>query len=164
MIENLAPQVGLEPTTLRLTAECSTIELLRSKAEQVFLFRSERLAACQTDAASRGGSGVLEEELQPAIFRRAKFTNNMPRQIFPGQLGRMPRERGFHADDFVEVGAAKLVRCLENRFHVRSDGFLPAGPDRENHREAGHLGPLGAQIEHMVAERSADRGAAPDHR
>src|SRR5579871_5982222 len=28
----LAPQVGLEPTTLRLTAECSTIELLRSKA------------------------------------------------------------------------------------------------------------------------------------
>jgi hypothetical protein len=30
--EDLAPQVGLEPTTLRLTAECSTIELLRSKA------------------------------------------------------------------------------------------------------------------------------------
>jgi hypothetical protein len=29
--KNLAPQVGLEPTTLRLTAECSAIELLRSK-------------------------------------------------------------------------------------------------------------------------------------
>jgi hypothetical protein len=29
-LNNLAPQVGLEPTTLRLTAECSTIELLRS--------------------------------------------------------------------------------------------------------------------------------------
>ena len=28
--QNLAPQVGLEPTTLRLTAECSTIELLRN--------------------------------------------------------------------------------------------------------------------------------------
>jgi hypothetical protein len=28
--EDLAPQVGLEPTTLRLTAECSAIELLRS--------------------------------------------------------------------------------------------------------------------------------------
>src|SRR5262245_59612128 len=26
----VAPQVGLEPTTLRLTAECSAIELLRS--------------------------------------------------------------------------------------------------------------------------------------
>ena len=28
---SLAPQVGFEPTTLRLTAECSTVELLRSK-------------------------------------------------------------------------------------------------------------------------------------
>ena len=27
----LAPQVGLEPTTTRLTAECSAIELLRNK-------------------------------------------------------------------------------------------------------------------------------------
>jgi hypothetical protein len=26
---NMAPEVGLEPTTLRLTAECSAIELLR---------------------------------------------------------------------------------------------------------------------------------------
>ncbi len=32
--KNLAPQVGLEPTTLRLTAECSTIELLRSGSER----------------------------------------------------------------------------------------------------------------------------------
>ena len=28
--KELAPQVGLEPTTLRLTAECSAIELLRN--------------------------------------------------------------------------------------------------------------------------------------
>ena len=27
---NLAPEVGLEPTTLRLTAGCSAIELLRN--------------------------------------------------------------------------------------------------------------------------------------
>ena len=27
----MAPQVGFEPTTLRLTAECSTAELLRNK-------------------------------------------------------------------------------------------------------------------------------------
>ena len=31
----LAPQVGLEPTTLRLTAECSAIELLRSALHQL---------------------------------------------------------------------------------------------------------------------------------
>src|SRR5579862_7972529 len=35
---DLAPQVGLEPTTLRLTAECSTIELLRSKVGRLLLF------------------------------------------------------------------------------------------------------------------------------
>ena len=34
---NLAPQVGFEPTTLRLTAECSTIELLRSNGRAVFI-------------------------------------------------------------------------------------------------------------------------------
>jgi hypothetical protein len=32
--QKLAPQVGLEPTTLRLTAGCSAIELLRSVMEQ----------------------------------------------------------------------------------------------------------------------------------
>ena len=32
VLERMAPQVGLEPTTLRLTAGCSAIELLRSVA------------------------------------------------------------------------------------------------------------------------------------
>src|SRR5688572_13011509 len=31
----MAPQVGLEPTTLRLTAECSAIELLRNKRPHI---------------------------------------------------------------------------------------------------------------------------------
>ena len=31
MSDYMAPQVGLEPTTLRLTAECSAIELLRQE-------------------------------------------------------------------------------------------------------------------------------------
>ena len=31
LLRSSAPQVGLEPTTLRLTAECSAIELLRNK-------------------------------------------------------------------------------------------------------------------------------------
>ena len=33
MRTSLAPQVGLEPTTLRLTAECSAIELLRNMVD-----------------------------------------------------------------------------------------------------------------------------------
>ncbi len=31
----MAPQVGLEPTTLRLTAECSAIELLAEYWERI---------------------------------------------------------------------------------------------------------------------------------
>jgi hypothetical protein len=34
--KQMAPQVGLEPTTLRLTAGCSAIELLRSGRYVVF--------------------------------------------------------------------------------------------------------------------------------
>ena len=33
----MAPQVGFEPTTLRLTAECSTVELLRSEGTGNFI-------------------------------------------------------------------------------------------------------------------------------
>ena len=34
--QEMAPQVGLEPTTLRLTAGCSAIELLRSVVLRVY--------------------------------------------------------------------------------------------------------------------------------
>ena len=37
-MKSLAPQVGLEPTTLRLTAECSTVELLRTKVYEFLPF------------------------------------------------------------------------------------------------------------------------------
>ena len=38
----LAPQVRLELTTLRLTAECSAIELLRNVASDIITVRSEK--------------------------------------------------------------------------------------------------------------------------
>ncbi len=38
--KRMAPQVGLEPTTLRLTAGCSAIELLRSVVVQDYLFNN----------------------------------------------------------------------------------------------------------------------------
>ncbi len=38
VVDLLAPQVGLEPTTLRLTAECSAIELLRSEDAMGFVY------------------------------------------------------------------------------------------------------------------------------
>ena len=33
-----APEIGLEPTTHRLTADCSTIELLRNKGPNIDLY------------------------------------------------------------------------------------------------------------------------------
>jgi hypothetical protein len=50
----MAPQVGLEPTTLRLTAECSAIELLRSVV-RARAKRALRGAARLFIIASRGG-------------------------------------------------------------------------------------------------------------
>ena len=52
----LAPQVGFEPTTLRLTAECSTIELLRSKVH-LYLIRRRRTVSNRTPL-SVGGPDV----------------------------------------------------------------------------------------------------------
>ena len=48
----LAPQVGFEPTTLRLTAECSTIELLRSVKETDSLITPNSALLCQIFAPS----------------------------------------------------------------------------------------------------------------
>src|SRR5208282_284771 len=45
--QEMAPQVGLEPTTLRLTAECSAIELLRSVEDraQAAIFKRQLIIA-----------------------------------------------------------------------------------------------------------------------
>src|ERR1039458_4093628 len=48
----LAPQVGLEPTTLRLTAECSAIELLRSAWRWIVLIYVSRGRQVRQKAAS----------------------------------------------------------------------------------------------------------------
>ena len=44
--KRLAPQVGLEPTTLRLTAGCSAIELLRSVVRLAGRHRRNQLVSC----------------------------------------------------------------------------------------------------------------------
>jgi hypothetical protein len=74
MIENLAPQVGLEPTTLRLTAECSTIELLRSNENSGLLsfnqtdFRSVK--HCRNLTVIFGDCGVRSPSYEIAALRR----------------------------------------------------------------------------------------------
>ena len=53
----LAPQVGLEPTTLRLTAECSAIELLRNMESGGDLL--SRTVTSQVPSALKGLTSVF---------------------------------------------------------------------------------------------------------
>ena len=52
-----APQVGLEPTTLRLTAECSAIELLRNMGSGGDLL--SRAVTSQVPSALKGLTSVF---------------------------------------------------------------------------------------------------------
>jgi hypothetical protein len=52
VLDLLAPEVGLEPTTLRLTAECSAIELLRS------VLGRETPTRCASTVITNADSGV----------------------------------------------------------------------------------------------------------
>jgi hypothetical protein len=53
----LAPQVGLEPTTLRLTAECSAIELLRSVEFQIANYKGSREHVLRQSSQRKIGDG-----------------------------------------------------------------------------------------------------------
>ena len=50
----MAPEVGLEPTTLRLTAECSAIELLRS------VLGRDSFSRCAKTVITKAERGVKE--------------------------------------------------------------------------------------------------------
>ena len=60
----MAPQVGLEPTTLRLTAECSAIELLRN----IHLF-------------SLPENGIIILPFCPFVNLENQFSEKVPAQI-----------------------------------------------------------------------------------
>jgi hypothetical protein len=62
----LAPQVGLEPTTLRLTAECSAIELLRNDglAQRSISRQARTVFITNRCWHGQGGITCLEYQLQ----------------------------------------------------------------------------------------------------
>ena len=88
----MAPQVGLEPTTLRLTAECSAIELLRHLGGCTTLLESggdllSRAVSSQVPSALKGltsvfgmGTGGTPSPLPPEIVSilRARLSNACP--------------------------------------------------------------------------------------
>ena len=60
----MAPEVGLEPTTLRLTAECSAIELLRSVLEREIPARYASIVIANTDIGVKGEVSEDDEQKQ----------------------------------------------------------------------------------------------------
>src|ERR1035437_3805223 len=63
----MAPQVGLEPTTLRLTAECSAIELLRSVLRNNLFYQGSRVRGARQNSSGWCGfkpAGDTMEEAQ----------------------------------------------------------------------------------------------------
>ena len=99
----MAPQVGLEPTTTRLTAECSAIELLRNiDPENLSTLRDHlesggvllsRAVSSQVPSALRGltsvfgmGTGGTLSPLPPEIVFQLivpDLLNALPRFAFP---------------------------------------------------------------------------------
>ena len=65
----MAPQVGLEPTTVRLTAECSTTELLRNNKKRMIMVGLNGL-----EPSTSRLSGVRSNQLsyRPIILERVK--------------------------------------------------------------------------------------------
>src|SRR5690242_232410 len=100
------------------------------------------------------GTRVLEKQLESLIFGRTQLTNNVAGQVFPGEFMADAALGGLDADDVVQMFAAKLVRSLKDAFDLRRNRLFAPRPERENHRKSGQRGPLGAQVEHITAQRS----------
>ena len=80
----MAPQVGLEPTTLRLTAECSAIELLRNMESGGDLL--SRTVTSQVPSALKGltsvfgmGTGVTPSLSPPEMVNSLMFQPGLER-------------------------------------------------------------------------------------
>ena len=80
--QGLAPQVGLEPTTLRLTAECSTIELLRSN--ELLSIRTNGLMGVKFDS-SPGTYDTWVENKPVQVFDLPCGVANAPSAVFTGR-------------------------------------------------------------------------------
>ena len=68
LLKRLAPQVGFEPTTLRLTAECSTIELLRSKVSFYLNRPLQTLSNCSFCCSFCWGARLESDDRRDFFF------------------------------------------------------------------------------------------------
>ncbi len=92
----MAPQVGLEPTTYRLTAGCSAIELLRNKGYLAATYSPR--AHAQVPSALEGltsvfemGTGVAPPPLPPEN-RRSEVRSQILCEVVPTSDFRLPEQ------------------------------------------------------------------------
>ena len=116
MGDAMAPQVGLEPTTTRLTAECSAIELLRNMESGSDL--SSRAVSSQVLSALKGltavfgmGTGGTPSSLPPEMVSYSA-----------AGLSSSPSRRFLRALDLSLPGSRIVVR---SRFPVKSAFRFP---------------------------------------
>ena len=90
----MAPQVGLEPTTLRLTAECSTIELLRTKVDEFISFNQTggtavKLQSRASIARFSLSQGSITADIEPSGVRRPAVRAELA-HLVPHRLRQCP--------------------------------------------------------------------------
>src|ERR1700750_251392 len=77
----MAPEVGLEPTTLRLTAECSAIELLRSvRGAHLREVRCALIVIANTGTPVKKNSWTPQSQSLPSRTMRKIYTGIINRK------------------------------------------------------------------------------------
>ena len=127
----MAPQVGLEPTTLRLTAECSAIELLRNMGSGGDLL--SRTVTSQVPSALKGltsvfgmGTGVTPSLSPPEMVSYLTF------QLFGtvDPLGRpfLPPRGSLDCIRNPDNCTAVIQELLTGLFPIGSRSYLKSSP------------------------------------
>ena len=122
----MAPQVGLEPTTLRLTAGCSAIELLRNIGGKLTL----SLLESGDDLLSRAVSSQVPSTLKGLTSVFGMGTGGTPSLLSPEMVSYLISFAlsDFCLNDFV-FHASDISPSLPFGFLLR---FLPAYPNLDN--------------------------------
>ena len=121
----MAPQVGLEPTTLRLTAECSTIELLRNVKDHRFSARCGPRRRCERAVDRKERAGPR----QAADVSRVNLAEDLdtPR-VVPGavdEILRFPKTSRALALPTPAYAHLPLVLGPDGKKLGKRDGALP---------------------------------------
>jgi hypothetical protein len=143
VLDFMAPEVGLEPTTLRLTAECSAIELLRSILEHEIRTRCTSILITNTHRGVKSevvsdlsGTGrqrlARRAALRRSEYRSAQLQDNGGEQstATTGLLTLQPVQRpsgeGAHSED-LGIGGVKSLIAFWIFLRIEKDGDVVCG-------------------------------------